>query len=635
MTSGIRRSLSRLINAVRPDRPEPDLSREIDAHLALLQDDFEARGMTPEEARTAARRAFGGVEQARERHRDARSFRWLDDARRDVRHTGRLLRRDPIFAMTAAVSLAIGIGANTTIFTIANALLFQPPAGVIEPASLVGVGGGRGGGIIGPTSYPNYLDIRARATSLDGVYAYSRFPKAMSFRAGGPDTSVEGVFGRLVTVNYFAVLGAAPAAGRLLGAADSERPGDSPVVVLSHRFWSQRFNRDPAVIGRTVTLNGRPFTVVGVASERFHGSGARALDLWVPITMLAGLNPRGASALTDRGANHWLIGGRLKPDVGVVQAASEMDLIGRALERDQPEQNRGLGLRLRPLSQVPGEDGPVVAFLALLMLLVSLVLIVACANVAGVLLARAAARRQEMALRLAIGAGRARLVRQLLTETLVLFGLGGTAGLLLARALTSLVAARLPELPVPVELSLALDTRVVAFTAGLSLLTALLSGLAPALQASKASVVSGLRNDTGLIGRLRLRYAFVAGQVVFSVVLVIVAGLFVRALQRAAIDRRGIRSARRPAGVARSGAGRIHRGHGAAIRPGTDRSYPSAARGGACDRGQRRAGRLRGLASTGGRPGRHAAGRPLFHRGLERRGARLFRDPANAPRGRT
>jgi predicted permease len=534
MRSPIRRFLLRLINVVRPQRQEPDLSREMATHLALLQEEFEARGMTPEEARVAARRAFGGVEQVKELHRDARSFRWLDDARRDVRHAGRLLRRDPVFTTTAALSLAIGIGANTTIFTVANALLLQPPAGVTAPKGLVDVGASRGGRGFGPSSYPNYLDVRARATTLDAVYAYSRFPQAMSLRAGAADTPVEGVFGILVTANYFTALGAAPAAGRLLEAADGERPGESAPVVLSHRFWTRRFNRDPAVIGQPAFLNGRPVTVVGVASERFHGTGVRALDLWVPIDMAADLNPRRASPLTDRGANQWLIGGRLKPDVPLSRAASEMDLIGRVLEREQPDQNRGFGLRLTSVSPVPGSGGPVVAFLALLMLIVSLLMIVACANVAGVLLARAAARRQEMALRLAIGAGRARLVRQLLTETLLLFGLGGTAGLLLARTLTSLLTALLPALPYPVELSLALDTRVVAFTAGLSLVTALLSGLAPALQASNASVVSGLRNDTALIGRLRLRYAFVVGQVMFSVVLVIVAGLFVRALQRAA-----------------------------------------------------------------------------------------------------
>src|SRR5438876_4843238 len=211
-----------------------------------------------------------------------------------------------------------------------------------------------------------------------------------------------------------------------------------------------------------------------------------------------------------------------------------MDAIGRTLEREYPEQNRDVGFRLLASSPVPGNSGPIVAFLALLTVIVSCVLVIACANVAGVLLARAAARRQEMARRLAIGAGRARLVRQLLTETVLLFVLGGAAGLLLARGMTSLLISLLPALPFPVDLSLTLDSRVIAFTVGLSLVAALLSGLAPALQASKADVLSGLRNDAGLVGRLRLRHAFLIGQVAVSIVLVIGAGLFMRALQRAA-----------------------------------------------------------------------------------------------------
>ena len=224
----------------------------------------------------------------------------------------------------------------------------------------------------------------------------------------------------------------------------------------------------------------------------------------------------------------------MKPGVSIAQAAAEIDVIGQTLEPEDQEQNRRTGLRLLASSPVPGNSGPLVAFVAFLTVIVSFVLIIACANVAGVLLARAAARRQEMALRLAIGAGRARLIRQLLTETVLLFVLGGTAGLLLAHGMTSVLVSRLPTLPFPVALSLTLDGRVVAFTVGLSLMAALLSGLAPALQASKADVLSGLKNDAPLAGRLRLRHAFVIAQVALSVVLLIGAGLFIRALHRSA-----------------------------------------------------------------------------------------------------
>ena len=529
----MRRFFSRLYNVFRPAQPEPDLAREMAAHLTLLEDDFRRRGLTPEEARLAARRAFGGVEHAKDLHRDARSFVWLDDARRDLRHAARLLRRNPLFALTAALSLAIGIGSNTTVFTVANALLFQAAAGVVEPGRLVDIGSSRIRGGFGPSSYPNYLDIHERARTISGAYAYSRFPQAMSFAAPGAGGGTDSIFGSVVTVSYFTVLGAAPAAGRLFGAGDSA-PDASPIVVLSHRFWTRRFNRDPAVVGQDVTINGHPFTVVGVASEGFHGTGVRALDAWVPMNMVAAVTSHGMATLTDRAAGWLLIGGRLRPGVSVSEAAAEIDTIGRALEREYPDQNRGIAFRLLASSPVPGNGGPVVAFLALLMTIVSFVLIIACANVAGVLLARATARRQEIALRLAVGAGRGRLVRQLLTETALLFVLGGASGLLLAGWMTSLLVSLLPGLPFPVDLSLTLDSRVIAFTTGLSLVAALLSGLAPALQASKTDVVSGLRNDAGLAGRLRLRHVFVIGQVAFSLVLVVGAGLFTRALQRAA-----------------------------------------------------------------------------------------------------
>jgi predicted permease len=463
-----------------------------------------------------------------------RSALWVTDVRRDAVHAARLLRRNPLVTVTAVLSLAIGIGANTTVFTVANALLFQPSPGVAEPSRLVDIGGSRSGVGFGPSSYPDYLDIRQRATTVDGVYAYSRFPQPMSVAGAGPDGGAESIFGSVVTVHYFTTLGAIPAAGRLFGAGDSDQPGASPVVILSHRFWSRRFNNDPAVVGRTLTLNGHPFTVIGVASEGFHGTGIRALDVWVPMGMVASVTAGGTARLTDRGARWLLIGARMKSDVSISQTAAELDVIGRTLEREYDKQNRHIGLRVLESSPVPGNRGPVVAFLALIVAIVAIVLIIACANLAGVLLARATARRQEMALRLAIGAGRGRLIRQLLTETLLLFVLGGMAGVMLARGMTSLLVSQLPTLPFPVSLALTLDWRVIAFAVALSLIAALLSGLAPAVEASKVDVLSGLRNDGSHAGRLRLRHAFVIGQVAFSIVLIVTAGLFARALHRAA-----------------------------------------------------------------------------------------------------
>src|SRR5262245_28239952 len=279
--------------------------------------------------------------------------KWLDDLARDLRYAARLLRRAPVFAITAALSAAIGLGANTTIFSIANALLFRPPAGVAKPDRLVDIGRSRGGGGFNPSSYPNYLDLRQRATTLDGVYASQLFPHALSF--GGPQEAgrTERVYGTFVTANYFSVLGAVPAAGRLFDATDVGRAGREPVVVLSYDFWTRRFNRAPAVVGRALTINRRVFTVAGVAAEGFHGTGVRGGDLWTPIEMLPMATPDGAGLLGNRGAAWLLVGARLKAGVTEEQAAAEVEAIGLLLAREYPVQNRGTGLRVLPASPVP------------------------------------------------------------------------------------------------------------------------------------------------------------------------------------------------------------------------------------------------------------------------------------------
>jgi predicted permease len=530
--SRLRRCVLRVYSLVRPARSEADADRELRSHLTLLEDEFQSRGLTPNEARLAARRAFGGVAQAKESHRDARSFVWVADAGRDLRHGARILRRDLVFTLTAALSLAIGIGATTTIVTLANALFFRPAMGVTDSPRLVDIGSNQGRGGFGPSSYPNYLDVRQRTTTLSTTYAYSRLPRAMSVLSTETGTRAE-IFGTFVTTNYFTGLGVIPAAGRLFDAGDSEQPGASPIVVLSYRGWTRRFNQDPAIVGRRLTLDGMPFTIVGVASDGFQGTGIRASDVWVPVGMAATATAQGTAALTNRTATWLLIGGRLKPGIALSRAAAEMDVIGQALEREHPDQNRGAGLRLLGASPLPGNNAPVIAFLGLLMLIVSLVLAVTCANVAGVLLARATARRQEVAVRLTMGAGRGRLVRQLLTETLLLFVLGGAAGLWLARSAMSLLSSYVLASSFGLDVPLVFDVRVIAFTTSLTLVAALLAGLAPALQGSKADVASALKVDTPAPARLRLRHLLLAAQVAFSLLLVVMAGLCGRALQHA------------------------------------------------------------------------------------------------------
>jgi predicted permease len=455
----------------------------------------------------------------------------LETLARDVAYGARLLRRNPIFAVTAILSVAIGIGASTTIFTVANGVLLRAPAAVDRPDALVDISRTRdGNSFTDPTNpYYAYEFVRRTSTTLADVYAYQFDATAISIKDNGM-AGAERAFAAIVSTNYFTALGVPAAAGRLFGAHDNDAPGAAPFAVLSHRYWRRRFNADPSIVGQTVALNGHAFTVVGVARAGFLGTGLVSPDVWVPAAMTADIQPG-----TEPTWVKIMIGGRLKPESSMAQAAAEIDGIGRAFAREDPVRNRGLGLRLMSASPIPGNlRGAAAAFLGLLMALVSIVLVIACANLAGVLLARATARRVEIAVRLAMGAGRARLIRQLLTETLLLFALSGVAGVWLARELTALVLSWLSAFPLPVDVSLPIDMRVAAFTVGLSLVAAVFSGLAPALQASKADVVSSLKDDQqGLSDRGRLRSAFVIAQIAFSILLVVAAGLLTRALTRA------------------------------------------------------------------------------------------------------
>jgi predicted permease len=481
------------------------------------------------------RRAEGRINQEPVVFGTNRRTNMIADLWQDMRYGARMLRKQPGFTMVAVLTLAFGIGANTAIFSVANALLFRPPVGVAKPDELVDIGRSRGGGGFNPNSYPNYVDLRQRATTLDGVYAYPLFPQALSL---GNAAGAERIYGAFVSTNYFTVLGAAPGAGRLFSAVDSEQPGASPYAVLSHACWTRRFHGDPTIVGQSITINRQPFTIIGVASPGFQGTGVRAVDVWLPLGMVTSVTPQGAG-LTNRAAVWLLVGGRLKPGVTLSQAAAEVDTIGLTLAHEYPEQNRDRGLRLQALSPLPGESNAVSAFLALLIGLVVTVLFIACANLAGVLLSRAVARRREIAVRLAMGAGRGRLVRQLLAETMLLFALGEMVGLSLAPGLNSLLSGLLPALPFPIQAPLALDSRALILTTGVTLFAALLSGLAPALQGSKADVVSALKDEAPALGRLRLRSAFIVAEVAFSILLVVVTGLFVRALQRVGATNRG------------------------------------------------------------------------------------------------
>jgi predicted permease len=549
-------------NLTRHAIVERELDEEMRSTIDLLVADNIRDGLSPDSARRAALLQFGGVESVKQQVRDVRRGTFVDSSLRDMRYAARLLWRNPLFALTAVLSLAIGIGATTAIFTVTNGLLFRAADGVADPETLVDIvriNSAAGVGVE-PMSFPDLVDVRQRATKLEEVFAYQLQLPAASLRI---DDSATAIFVNVVTGNYFRALGVSSAAGRVFDRGDAEQLGASPVAVLSHEFWMRRFSGDPGVVGRAVRINNVPLTIVGVAASGFRGLSVVSPDVWLPVSMIAVVSAEGqGQELTSRFIPWLMLGARLKPGVSRAQASAEVAAIGAAIQRDTPlnpfvppEGAREMDPKLLVWSAQVASPIPygvrilAAGFFVLLMALVGTVLVIACANLAGVLLARATGRRKEIALRAAIGAGRARIVRQLLTETLLIFAVGGLSGLALARVITRLLYLSLPQFSMPVTISAPLDGRVVVFALVLSFIAALLSGIAPALHASKSDVVTALKDDVqGPSDRMRLRNAFVVAQVAFSILLVVTAGLLVRAFDnvvsvKQGFDARGVEMA--------------------------------------------------------------------------------------------
>jgi predicted permease len=457
----------------------------------------------------------------------------LDLLKQDLRYAIRALGRSPLFAVVSVLSIAIGVGATTGIVTLANTLLLRPPPGVGHPERVVTLGSTRDGRGFDNFSYPNFIDYRASARSLASLAAIRVEPQAVSL--AGPSGG-EAIQMGAASGNFFEVLEARPALGRFFTMAEDHAPGANPVVVLSHRFWNRRYQADSSIVGKAIVLNGSPFTVVGVAAERFQGPFVLAPDIWVPLTAssLLGLP---ADIFESRGAV-WIMGiGRLAPNVGLGQAQAEMSAIAARLAQQYARPNEGRGLAVMPASLFPGDMRTMIAaFLALLLAVAGLVLAIASTNVAGMMLARASARRREIAVRLALGASRGQLVVQLVIESLLVFAAAGAAGLLLARWLVSGLMALVPRLPVPLAVDPQLDWRVLTFALLVSLVTGLLAGVVPALQSTRPDLVPALKSDTGGTAtkqRLRLRSGLLVAQIAFSMLLLVVGGLFARTLTHA------------------------------------------------------------------------------------------------------
>jgi predicted permease len=457
----------------------------------------------------------------------------------DLRYGLRMLAKSPGFTAIAVLSLALGIGANTAIFSLVNASLLRPIP-VADPSGLASVfmTDQRNPGNL-PLSHLNYKDLRDQNQVFTEMAAFTFAQVNWSTTGESQQIPLQVVSG-----NYFSLLGAQPALGR--GFLPEEDVKPTPVIVLSQGFWERSFGRDPNIIGKTITLNRTAFTVVGVGQNGFTGTvlGANPSG-WVPMAMHAVVQPNFDWYEQRRGLFLQAFG-RLKPEVSIAQASAGLKTVFAGLEQAYPNDNKGrsagavslLDARLNPQGQA---GAPLIRLSMILMGVVGIVLLIACANVANLLLGRAARRKKEIALRLALGAGRARLIRQLVTESTLLSIVGGGLGLLLAYwLLSALVAAEL-DLPLPVGQDLGIDSRVLAFTTILAIATGFIFGIAPAIQSSKPDIVPVLKNEVvpsgtghrGLRGFLAMRQALVVGQIALSLVSLVAAALFLRSLTTA------------------------------------------------------------------------------------------------------
>jgi len=533
-----------------PD-PRRDLREEIEAHIEMETEALMAQGMDEERARHQARQAFGNQDRFHKeavRHASARErrTRWgdrLDHLVRDVAYAFRRMARSPGFTAVAVLSLALGIGANTAIFSLVNAVLLsglpvRSPQELVEIYTSEPARGDEAGYPYSLSSVPDLSDLRQRTDLFDGVGGYEAFFSRME-----TDEGVEPIWGEVVSWDLFATLGLRPAAGRFFVHEEGQTFGTHPVVVLGYDFWRSRFGGSPEAVGSTIRLAGREWTVVGVAPKELDGFTAPgiAMDMFATYKMQPTLNFEGdTGSWENRNSHSTFIKARLAPGVTPEQAEAALKTLAANNREAYPDSWEGRDYNLIPTSEVaihPLVDKPLYAVATLLLVVVALVLLIACTNLAGFLLARAADRRKEIAVRLALGARRWTLIRQLLTETLILGLLGGAAGLLVAHWTLQALMRFKPPIPIPVNLDVGLDGTVLLFTLGVSAAAGVFFGLIPALQATRTEVAPTLKNETGSgAGRPRrfsLRNGLIVTQVAVSMVLLLGAGLFLRSLQSA------------------------------------------------------------------------------------------------------
>jgi predicted permease len=525
--------LRRFSGLFRKGSLERDIDSELRFHLQMETAENLRRGMTPGDARSAALRRLGGVAQIKEAYRETHALPAIQTLWQDVRYGVRMIRRTPGVSFLAVLCLTLGIGANTAVFSWIEGILLRPFPLVAHQQRMMAVAGTtRGGSGRTDVSWPDFLDFQKNCTLFDAFIVDRIMGTTLSIGDRAQRTT-----GSVVSANYFDALGVRPLLGRGFEPAEDFGRNAHPVTVISYQMWKDRFHGDPGIIGRTQMLNGMPHTIVGVAPEGFYGTFVGwAMQFWVPASMQERFDPTGYK-LEDRGAR-WIEGFvRLKPGVTPAQAQAEISAVASRLEAAYPVTNRGLGVKLYPLWQTPFNNaGTLLPTLGIALAVTVFVLLIACANVSNLLLVRAFGRRHEMTVRLAIGAGRGRLLQQLLTEGLILSALAAAGGFLAAYWCRNLLVLLLPPRGgVAMNLPGQIDWRVLALSTGVCLISTLLFGLVPALQTRRIDLASAMKADSGGVvgGRRRgvLRSSLVVVQVSLSFVLLVGAGLLLQSLR--------------------------------------------------------------------------------------------------------
>jgi macrolide transport system ATP-binding/permease protein len=524
--------IRRLAALFRRRHLEDDLDAELRSHLEMAVELNLRKGMTAEDARRAALRDFGGVEQTKEIYRDQRGLPMIETALQDLRFGLRMLRRSPGFSILAILCLTLGIGANAAVFSWVEGVLLRPFPLVAHQERLLAVSGpSRGTAGDDDVSWPDFLDFQKSCTLVDAFIAEKIVGTTLSI-----GDRAERAAGSVVSANYFAALGVHPILGRGFEPDENVGRNGHPVTVISYRLWKDRFHNDPEIIGKTQIFNGVRHTIVGVAPEGFYGTFVGyAFQFWVPASMQETFET-GGYKLEDRGAR-WIEGFvRLKPGVTRDQAQQEISAVAKRLESDYPETNRGRGIKLFALWQTPFNNaGALAPTLGIALAVVIFVLLIACANVSNLLLVRSFARHHEMTVRLAIGAGRGRLLKQLLTEGLILSAFAAAGGLAVAYWLRNALVLLIPWRGVPMYLAGELDWRVFAVSAGVCLLSTLFFALVPAIQSGKIDLATALKAESsGVVGgrgRAWIRSSLVLVQVSLSFLLLVGAGLLMQSRQ--------------------------------------------------------------------------------------------------------